>query len=106
MKTQAKKVYKQLIKDQKVARKNRMPFNQFFKQYKAAQQSKVAASDAQEDFDFEQMVSSTNVTDGAVETVEVKEGGSGADSIVGEVVGQVDVLNSVSGVSEAEMEEV
>ena len=83
-----------------------MHFNQFFKQYQAAQKSQIKPPTETEDFDFNNMVNNTNINDASLEKIEVAEEVTPIDnSVQGEVVGQIELTNAVSGVSEAEVEE-
>ena len=146
MKTQAKKLYHKLIKENKTPKRSRMPFSAFFKQYCIAQKAQPQNPAQQEDFDFADMVNTNDLNTAGLEPIEVaedegevvadvREGGSGAvvgivenggttssngimdvgefgqiqakadDSVAGEVVGRIDLLDAVSGVSEAEIED-
>ena len=62
LRRKAKKVYKENTKN--VPRGRRIPFAQFFKQYKAEQQalsSPIVEEPDQEDFDFDSLVSVNDV---------------------------------------------
>ena len=58
LRKEAKKVYKEKVKG--VPKKQRIPFSQFFKQFKALKSGKIDDIDvhgnAEEDFDFEDMI--------------------------------------------------
>ena len=110
LRTQAKRLYKHLIKQEKSAKSKRMTFNQFFKKYREAQNAQVKEPAQQEDFDFGDMVNATNINEAGIEVggpikVEETTEPTTQPAMESEVVGQIDVLDSISGISEAEVED-
>ena len=72
----AKKIYKEQTK--KIPKKQRMPFAQFFKQYKDMQNQKQAPDvdtpdSENEDFNFEDLVNINEIDDDSVEVIEGEE---------------------------------
>lgn len=75
---EAKKAYKQQIKSGNVSKKNRLPFAKFFKQYMENKMNSSAASELDvveggEDFDFDSMINTNEISDEDVETEESGE---------------------------------
>ena len=78
---EAKRIYKENAK--KVPKSKRMPFSEFYKQFKSAkkaQQSQPVVETEQKDFNFDEMVNKNDLN----EVVE------------GEVVGQAEIIGNVS----------
>lgn len=76
LRNEAKKVYKEKTKS--IPKRNRIPFSQFFKQFKKTrnpeQTSEVEVPETnQEDFDFEDIVNVNQIDDDSLEDGEVIE---------------------------------
>ena len=75
LRTEAKKAYKEQVKG--VPKKDRIPFSQFFKQYRKLKTGQVdenqATDEMMEDFNFENMVQRTEISDDSLEVEEDME---------------------------------
>lgn len=77
LRKEAKKLYKEQTKN--VPKKQRVPFPQFFKNYRDLKMGKVNeelpvdVGTTQEDFNIEDMVNINEISDGSVEVVESTE---------------------------------